>query len=196
VRLTPIAFTFALFIATVCVPAQTVKPPASPITVAFTYSPQRSIVTGSGAGFWIEQSAADAAFPLLRNFSVAADIAGGHSGATTSSGVSLDLFTFVAGPRYTIPAMHHHQASRASIFLESLMGVAHGSNSLFPASGGAVTSGSSFALLTGGGVDLALRSHIGLRLIQADYARTALPNGAANVQNSLRIGAGLVIKFK
>jgi hypothetical protein len=55
-------------------------------------------------------------------------------------------------------------------------------------------SATSLAVLTGGGLDVSLNKYVALRLIQADYLRTTMPNGASNEQNLLRLGAGIVLR--
>jgi hypothetical protein len=51
------------------------------------------------------------------------------------------------------------------------------------------------ALCIGGGVNVALRHRLALRAFEADWLRTQLPDGTTNVQNNLRLGAGLVFRF-
>ena len=53
----------------------------------------------------------------------------------------------------------------------------------------------SLALQVGGGVDLGLTRHFGIRVFQADWVRTQLPNGTTDVQNTLRLGAGVVFRL-
>ncbi len=55
----------------------------------------------------------------------------------------------------------------------------------------ATTSANSFAVQAGGGVNLYLTRSFGIRLLQADYVRTTLPNAAANTQNDLRLAFGI-----
>ena len=50
----------------------------------------------------------------------------------------------------------------------------------------------SLAAVIGGGVDISLSHHLGLRVVQVDYVRTQFPNSLENVQNNLRIGAGII----
>ena len=100
-------------------------------------------------------------------------------------------------PRYTWTVPRHSSSSRQiKLFGEGLLGLANGLNSVFPSPTGALSSTSSLAVQAGGGVDLGLTRHIGLRLIQADRMRTQLPNGAANLQNSLPLGTGFVYRFR
>ena len=69
-------------------------------------------------------------------------------------------------------------------------------NSVFPERAGASDSGNSLALYIGGGVNLRLKDHLALRAFEADWLRTQMPNATTNVQNNLRLGAGLIYKFK
>jgi peptidoglycan-associated lipoprotein len=57
------------------------------------------------------------------------------------------------------------------------------------------SSASSLALQAGGGMDLGLKRHVSLRLLQVDWLRTQLPNGGTNVQNHFRISTGVELHF-
>jgi hypothetical protein len=50
-------------------------------------------------------------------------------------------------------------------------------------------------MAAGGGVNIDLSRHLALRAFQADYFLTSLPNNSTNLQNSLRLGAGIVFKL-
>jgi hypothetical protein len=76
-----------------------------------------------------------------------------------------------------------------------LLGQAWGFNSYFPTASGGITSDNSLALQVAGGVDLGLSRHFGVRVFQADWVRTQLPNGTTDVQNTLRLGAGLLLRL-
>jgi hypothetical protein len=67
----------------------------------------------------------------------------------------------------------------------------HGFNGVYPASSSTTSSANAFALQAGGGFNYYLTKQWGLRLFEADYVRTALPNNAANIQNDLRLGFGV-----
>ena len=62
--------------------------------------------------------------------------------------------------------------------------------------GAASSSANSLALQIGGGMDLAIKHRFLLRVFEADWLRTALPNADTNVQNSIRLGAGAVVRFR
>jgi peptidoglycan-associated lipoprotein len=69
-------------------------------------------------------------------------------------------------------------------------------HSVFPAASGANDSADSLALYVGGGVNLHLKHRFALRVIEVNWLRTQMPNATTNVQNNLRLGAGLIYKFK
>jgi hypothetical protein len=43
----------------------------------------------------------------------------------------------------------------------------------------------------GGGLNIYFTRNFGIRLLEADYVRTVLPNGSTNSQNDLRLSVGL-----
>ncbi|MGA3132433.1 MAG: hypothetical protein ABSD59_16630 [Terracidiphilus sp.] len=69
-------------------------------------------------------------------------------------------------------------------------------NSVFPGANGASDSADSLALYVGGGVNLHMKHYLALRAVEEDWLRTQLPNATTDVQNNLRLGAGLVYRFK
>jgi hypothetical protein len=42
-------------------------------------------------------------------------------------------------------------------------------------------------------MDIYFTPHVSIRLLEADWERTDLPNATNNVQNTLRVGIGVVI---
>ena len=109
-----------------------------------------------------------------------------------SAGAGLDMVTATFGPRYTWSPRH----ARYELFGQGLAGVANGFNSVFPNVLGAQSVANSLAVKAGGGMNLNLKRHLALRLFEADYLRTQLPNSTNNAQNSLQLGAGLVLRFR
>lgn len=83
----------------------------------------------------------------------------------------------------------------AVVFGQGLIGQAWGFNSYSPSPSGVQTDAVAFALEVGGGVDVGLSRHFAFRPIQADWPRTQFPNGTTNVQNNLRLAAGLVFRI-
>jgi peptidoglycan-associated lipoprotein len=164
------------------------------VDVAVTYTEQYSNLVSTPT-FWHGGGSAEVSAQYYHGFGLAGNIAGTQTGNAANSGVGLSLVTATFGPRYTF--YHPFGAERKkslAIFGQGLVGSAWGFNSYFPSSSGATRDASSLALQVGGGVDLGLKRHLGVRLFQADWVRTQLPNGTTNVQNTLRLGAGIVFR--
>ena len=183
-----IALCMLLLTGTSAVLAQAPRP--QPIDVSVTYIAQRSLRASTTQKFWLEGGSAELGLNLWHGFGAAANFTDGHTGSIGSSGVPLTLLTATFGPRY-----RWHAAKRASIYGEGLLGVARGSDSAFPGPSGAQPGANSFAWQLSGGVDYRLSSRFAIRALDIGYLHTALPNGAGNAQNLLRVGAGVVLRF-
>jgi hypothetical protein len=167
------------------------KPTKSSLEVALVYNPLMSNVVGS-SGFWMQGGSVQVHGQFWRGLGVVADVSGLHTAnAGNSSGVGLDLVTATFGPRYTWSL-----GDRYAVYGQVLAGEANGLHSIFPAAGGANDSADSLALYAGGGVNINLKNHFALRAIEANWLRTQMPNATTNVQNNLRLGAGLIYTFK
>jgi hypothetical protein len=165
--------------------------PKYPIDVAFTYNAAYSGTSGSQS-FWMQGGSAEVDATLLRGFGLAASFAGLHTGNINASGVALDLVTATFGPRYAWkPAK-----GKYSIFAKALVGEGFGFDSVFPGTSGSSTTAYNLAIEAGGGIDIALRPHLSVRALDADWLRTQLPNATTNTQNNLRLGAGVVVRFR
>ena len=162
------------------------------LDVAVVYNPLIANVV-SGNSFWMQGGSVQVHGQFWHGLGVVADVSGLHTASTSgSSGVGLDLVTATFGPRYTWSPAHR----RYAVFGQALGGEANGMNSVFPNPAGANESANSLALYVGGGVTLRLKGRLALRAFQSDWLRTQLPNATTNVQNNLRVGAGLMYRFK
>jgi peptidoglycan-associated lipoprotein len=159
--------------------------------VAATYNSLLANVT-TGEEFSMQGGSVQAQARLWRRLCAVADVAGFHTGNVNGSGIGLDLITATFGPRY----VWSPSRSRVVFFGQALIGEAHGSNSIFPSSTGTNSSGNSFALQLGGGVDYLWTDRLSLRALDADWLRTQLPNATTNVQNNLRLGIGVIYRVK
>lgn len=128
---------------------------------------------------------------FTRHWGAAADISGLHIGVLPNVGAGLDLVTAVFGPRLTMAPPNR----RYRVYGQALGGVTNGLNSLFPGSSGAATTATGPALLLGGGTDLELNRRLSYCLLDAAWLRTQLSSGTTTVQNDLRLGTGLVLRF-
>jgi len=183
-------------VATSGLSAQAAKEPNAPfappsrLEVAVTYSATRSDVVG-GSSFWMQGGAVQAHSQFYRGWGVVADVAGLHEGNIQSSGVGVDVVTATFGPRYTWHASH----ARSAFYGQALLGIANGFHSDFPTSSGTVSSSQSLAFKLGGGFNIDLTPHIGLRAIEANWLRTQFPNSSTNVQDSSQFDTGFVLRF-
>ncbi len=123
-------------------------------------------------------------------FGISGEFTGGHSSNISTLGQGLTLTTFTAGPRvsHTVPPIYSvwRSAGRRSARKRFLL--SYQDLQLARAS-------SSFAVSTGGGLDVSLNPRYSIRALDLQYLRTSFPNGVNNEQNQLMIGAGLLIKF-
>lgn len=159
------------------------------LDVALTWDGMHSNTVGSGS-FWMQGAGFQFQDRFWRGLGVVADIAGTEAGNIHSTGAGLNLLTVTFGPRWT----WSHR--RLSIYGQGLVGQAFGFDGIFPAPRGVNTSDNSLAANAGGGINLALRRHLALRLLEAGWVHTQLPNAAGNTQNDLRLSAGIVLSFR
>jgi len=160
------------------------------LDLAVTYSATRADVVG-GSNFWMQGGSLQAHSQIYRGLGLVGDLSGWHEGNIQSSGVSLDMVTTTFGPRYTWQPAH----ARYTFYGQVLVGVANGFHSDFPTSFGVVPRSKSLAFKLGGGLNIALTPHVGLRAIEANWLRTQFPNSSTGVQNSCQLNTGLVLRF-
>jgi hypothetical protein len=165
------------------------------VDLAVTYTAQYSNLV-SDPTFWHQGGSIELSTQTYRGFGIAANIAGTQIGNAANSGVGLSMVTATFGPRYTwYRPIGGARKKSLAIFGQGLIGEAHGFNSYFPTAAGSLTDYNSFALQVGGGLDIGLSRHFAVRAIQADWLRTQFPNSTTNIQNTFRIGAGVVLRF-
>jgi predicted porin len=139
--------------------------------------------------FQSQGGGAELSFPFRKGFAAVGSVNGFH---TNQSGYSVPVNVLVEafGPRYTFhPIGRKHPIN---IFLQGLVGEANGFKGLYPNPNGPTTSANSLAYEAGGGMDIYFTPHVSIRLLEADWERTSLPNATNNVQNTLRVGIGVV----
>jgi peptidoglycan-associated lipoprotein len=123
-------------------------------------------------------------------FSMVADVGGYHQGNVNSSGLSLWVVSYLFGPR-----LSYRRSKHWTPFAQFLAGGAHGSGTLYGTTAGASGSANAFSLSAGGGLDWNATRHLSMRLFQVEYLNTRLPNASNNIQNNLRVTAGVVFRF-
>ncbi|SNT41654.1 hypothetical protein SAMN05421770_11251 [Granulicella rosea] len=183
----------ALLLATLAVAVTASAQRQPKLDLSLGYVAEHANPVGQGGNFWTQGGFVEIGADAWRGLGLAANVTGTHTNSFGPNAVPLTLVTATFGPRYRYawPAQRHP----LSVFGEALVGEAHGIGSLFPATQGVNANAVSLALQLGGGVDLGLSRHLAVRAVQAGWVRTQLPNSTTNVQNDLRIGAGLAVKF-
>lgn len=163
---------------------------ASPLEVSLGYSYMRANAPPGQCGcFNMNGGSGSLAASLGHGVSAVADVGGYFQNNVVGSGRSLTLETFLFGPRYSI-----RHAKKWTPFAQFLAGGAHGSGTLY---GTATSSGSAsgFSLSGGGGLDWNVNRNVSVRLFQAEYLMTRLPNAVNGYQNDLRLTFGVVFHF-
>ena len=162
--------------------------------VAVTFATERAGFVPGQCCFWFKGGGADATVTFWKGFGVAASLMGGRD-ADATPGVDIAKIAFLAGPRYSwTPSMGDTERRRLQVFGQGLFGGAHAIEGVYPTSTGTISTAGSYAIEAGGGLNIFLPRNFGLRLIEADYVRTALPNGSSNVQNDLRLAFGMTYR--
>jgi hypothetical protein len=161
--------------------------------LSVTYNAERGEVASVGCDcLWLQGGGVDAAVTFWKGLGIAGTFTGNHAG-NVAPGVDINKLGFMGGPRYTYTASASGgEKPRFQIFAQSLFGRVHAFDGVFPSSSGVTPTANSFAIQAGGGLNIFLTRHLGVRVIEADYVRTGLPNNGDNTQNDLRLGAGLV----
>lgn len=158
------------------------------VDLAVTYATEHSNLT-SGSNFWRQGGGAELSAEVFHGFGIAANVTGTHVKDINNSNVPLTTITATFGPHYT------WSRRKLAVFGQGLVGESRGIDGVFPSSTGALSEWNSLALQVGGGVDLRVSRHFAVRPIQADWIRTQFPNGGTNVQNSVRLAAGVVLRL-
>jgi hypothetical protein len=158
------------------------------VDLAVTYSTEHSNLT-NGENFWRQGGGIELSAEAFHGLGVVANVTGTHVDTAANSGVSLTTITTTFGPRYI------WSKGKVVVFGQGLIGESHGTEGIFPSTTGALNEWNSFALQVGGGVDMRIAHHFAVRAIQGDWIRTQFPNGATNVQNTLRLGVGVVLRL-
>ncbi len=162
--------------------------------LSVTYAPERSKIAPGNCCFWMQGGGADAAVTFWKGLGVAAVFTGDHA-SNFAPGVDLNKLAYMGGPRYTYTVWTSNSGIAATpryqVFAQGLLGGVHGFSGVYPSETSVVPSANAFSILAGGGFNYLFTRNLGLRLLEVEYARTQLPNGASNAQNDLRLAFGV-----
>jgi hypothetical protein len=199
----PVSATLAMILGALSLPAagQT-SPGGAPtpaaykfdVAVNFTYKVAK--IASTTTRFVLPGGSLDAAYNFggkVKGLSLVVDV-NGESKSNIEPGVNLTQFSVMGGARYTFhlaPKNHH----AVDLYGQFLGGGVFASNSLFPGLSGTTSSAHSGALQVGGGANIRLTRSIALRLLEADFVTTSLPNSTNNRQHDIRFSNGVVFRF-
>ena len=172
-------------------PAAWAQSGSSPLEIGVDYNYVRANGPPGGCGcFSMNGGNAWVGYGFTKSFGAVAEFSAQHAGNINATGEDLTLFSYLFGPRYTL-----RKSDRWLPFGQVLLGGAHASGTYEPSLAGGSGSFNSFSMIAGGGLDIGVNSHIGLRAFEGDYYLTRFPNGVNGHQNNLRISAGLIFRF-
>ena len=189
--MTPLRHKLFLVVFSLCSSTASLQAQRHPIDVGADYTYVRSNILPGCSCFSLNGGGAQLQAGLTPHLAAVADFAATESGNITPDRYQLTLLTYTFGLRY-MPL----RAGRLSPFGEVLVGGGHTFGSLSPARSGVGGSSNAVAFQTGGGLSLQVRNHIRVVPIQADYLLSNFDNGQQNVQNYLRLSAGVVFRLK
>jgi opacity protein-like surface antigen len=137
-----------------------------------------------GVGYNFNGGSGSLDYNLTPWLGVVGDFGGYHwSGSGAFAGEDSTVVTYLFGPKV---ALRHGPITP---FAQVLFGGAHISAS---ESGSGSATANGFAMTLGGGLDWNATSHIGIRLVQAEYLLTRFDSES---QNNARISTGVVFRF-
>ena len=169
-------------------PSRTPGPARLEVTLAYN-ALRSNTIPGGSVSIWLQGGKAEFQAEFSNNLGLVGEIAGYHAHDINSAHEDLSLVSYLVGPRL------YWRVHRFTPFAQGLIGGVHGFDAIFPGRDNSTTAPDAFAMGAGGGVNIDLSRHLALRAFQADYFLTGLPNNSTNLQNSLRIGAGIVSRF-
>ncbi len=159
------------------------------VTVAYSADRTNGIVGGCGC-FWLSGGKAEASASVAHGISIVSQVAGEHGSKINSTLNSLSFVSYLFGSRYSF-----RNRSRLVPFAQFLVGGVHGFDAAFPGPGVFISNPDALAFTAGAGLNLNFTRHIAMRVAQADYFQSHLPNDAGNLENHLQLTAGIVFRF-
>lgn len=144
----------------------------------FGYSYVRAVVSGATATN-MHGWGGEANFNVTRYVGVMGSISGHYK---SLGGADLNMYHFLFGPQFT----YHSTDSKLQPFGRVMFGASRASAGF----SGLAATDTSFSWGFGGGVDVNLTDHIGVRVFSADYIQTRFANDA---QNNVRLSFGIKI---
>ena len=146
--------------------------------------------------FVLPGGSVDAAYTFggsFRGLGVVVDF-NGETVSNVEPGVNLTQFSALGGFRYTF-RVAKRSLHPVELYGQVLGGRVSARDSLFPGPSGTTTTAGSVAVQAGGGANIHLTHSISLRMLEADFITTQLPNAANSRQYDVRFSNGVVFHF-
>lgn len=172
---------------------------AIPADLGFSYLQERTKFVGGGSNpyFMMRGAKVDFAYELTHRIGLA--VSGtGLSTVNLRGSLDVEQISLMAGPRYTWNWGHITPTAinrKGGVYVEGKAGYVIAISGAYPVNGTVMDHASALTYMGGAGVNLHLYDRFDLRPVELEYVRNQLPNGGTNVQNSLRLGAGINFHF-
>jgi hypothetical protein len=162
-------------------------------SMTYTQEAARFVGNSPNPYFYLRGATVEFAYDFWKGVGVSV---GGTGLAATNLRGAIDIHqvSFLFGPRYTYNIGHISPTTwnrKGSVFVEGKFGYTFATAGQYPTHGVLTSNGSSIDEELGGGLNLHVYHRFDLRVIEADFVRTQLPNGVANTQNNFRIATGI-----
>jgi hypothetical protein len=157
------------------------------IDLAGTYSFVQANSANFGGHFNLNGGSISAALSVNDRFAAIADV-GVYRFPELPLKTNSTMCTYLFGPRIL-----SRRSDRAGPFAQILVGAGR-----LNASSSTIKAGeNAFTIAIGGGLDVPVRSHYTIRIVEADYLLTRFANGSGSsaMQNNFRVSTGLVFRF-
>lgn len=169
------------------------------VDFGMTYEQERSKFVGSSDAdyFYLRGAAMDLGYTVWKGFGVTGS-ATGLAGTNLQTNIDIHHVEVLGGLRYTYNLGHITPMAwgrKGGVFAEGKAGYTFATSGLYPVNGVIATKASALTYAGGAGLNFHIFHRFDLRLIQAEYVISTLPNGGTNQQNTLRVGSGLNFHF-
>lgn len=170
---------------------------SSDLGMGYTQEYNKFVGPQQNNSFYLRGAFVDYGYSFWRGLGLTAS-ASGFSATNLKSTIDIHQIDLLGGLRYTYNWGHITPAvwaRHAGLFVEAKGGYTFATSGLYPVNGTLASTATGLTYAAGGGFNFHIYQRFDLRLIQADYVVSHLPNGSTNQQNSVRIGAGVNFHF-
>jgi hypothetical protein len=155
---------------------------------------------------WLNGGSASIAYNFNRYLGIVADVGdytnseirfpGPYTGTVDVNDADGGVISYLFGPRLSF-----RKYNRITPFAQALFGGAHASAVVLSDCTFSCTllpEQNTFAMTAGGGLDVRVRRHFAIRIVQAEYLMTRFQSyatGSTGTQNDMRLSSGIVFRF-